>query len=289
VTTADHATALDPRFYPYRADIAADWLAGHVHAARFVPGQMTQVRVGCTALRRSADGRASRDSDLLWGEVFIVYDRQGDWSWGQNQTDGYVGYVPSSALMPLQEPGLASHEVCALRTPLLPQADLKSAAMDYLHLSSRVQVIERQGDYLEIAAGGWLYAPHLVPLTAIVSDHVATARRFMETPYLWGGRSSFGLDCSALVQLSLARAGRAVARDSDIQAKSIGTPVDEGVVAASVGDLLFCDGHVGLLSAPGMLLHANAYHMAVAEEPLPQFIDRIAARGLEITAVRRPQ
>jgi cell wall-associated NlpC family hydrolase len=92
-----------------------------------------------------------------------------------------------------------------------------------------------------------------------------------------------------LVQLSLARAGRAVARDSDIQAKSIGTPVDEGVVAASVGDLLFCDGHVGLLSAPGMLLHANAYHMAVAEEPLPQFIDRIAARGLEITAVRRPQ
>lgn len=284
-----HGDTLDPRFYPFRADIAADWLAGRVTAGRFVRGQSHKVTAGCTPLRRAAAADGPRDSELLWGEIFILYERQDEWAWGQNQTDGYVGYVQAADLAALPEILPPSHEVKALRTPLLPAPDLKQPACDYLHVTTRVEVLGAHGAYSQIADGCWVYSPHLVPLTVVEADHITTARRFMETPYLWGGRSSFGIDCSALVQLSLARAGRAVPRDSDIQAQTIGQLVKGGLEAALPGDFLFCTGHVGMLSAPGMFLHANAHHMAVAEEPLTQFVERIAARGLSITAVRRIQ
>ncbi|MEC8026757.1 MAG: NlpC/P60 family protein, partial [Pseudomonadota bacterium] len=217
---------------------------------------------------------------------FTVFETAVGWAWGQNQTDGYVGYVAAGDLAPLGDAPPPSHEVTALRTPVLPAPDLKEPATDYLHLTCRVAVTGRNGDYLAFA-GGWLFAAHLAPLTALDADVIATARRFLHTPYLWGGRSSFGLDCSALVQLALARAGRAVPRDSDQQEAALGTLVPGGVAAAEAGDLVFCPGHVGWVSGPDRLLHANAHHMAVAEEPLSAFAARIAARGLAISSVRR--
>ncbi|MEC8084689.1 MAG: NlpC/P60 family protein, partial [Pseudomonadota bacterium] len=227
-----------------------------------------------------------RDSELLYGERFTVFETAVGWAWGQNQTDGYVGYVAAGNLAPLGDAPPPSHEVTALRTPVLPAPDLKEPATDYLHLTCRVAVTGRNGDYLAFA-GGWLFAAHLAPLTALDADVIATARRFLHTPYLWGGRSSFGLDCSALVQLALARAGRAVPRDSDQQEAALGTLVPGGVAAAEAGDLVFCPGHVGWVSGPDRLLHANAHHMAVDEEPLSAFVARIAARGLAISSVRR--
>ncbi|MEC8116812.1 MAG: NlpC/P60 family protein [Pseudomonadota bacterium] len=279
-------SALDPRTHPYRADLAADWLAGQVDAARFVAGDDHVVVRGSAPLRRAPAAGARWDSELLYGERFTVFETAVGWAWGQNQTDGYVGYVAAGDLAPLGDAPPPSHEVTALRTPVLPAADLKEPATDYLHLTCRVAVTGRNGDYLAFA-GGWLYAAHLAPLTALDADVIATARRFLHTPYLWGGRSSFGLDCSALVQLALARAGRAVPRDSDQQEAALGTLVPGGVAAAEAGDLVFCPGHVGWVSGPDRLLHANAHHMAVAEEPLSAFAARIAARGLAISSVRR--
>ena len=279
-------SALDPRTHPYRADLAADWLAGRVEAGRFVAGDDHVVVRGSAPLRRAPAAGARRDSELLYGERFTVFETAVGWAWGQNQTDGYVGYVAAGDLAPWGDTPAPDHEVTALRTPVLPTPDVKEPAADYLHLSCRVAVTARTGDYLEFA-GGWLYAAHLAPLTALDADVIATARRFLHTPYLWGGRSSFGLDCSALVQLALARAGRAVPRDSDQQEATLGTLVPGGVAAAEAGDLVFCPGHVGWVSGPDRLLHANAHHMAVAEEPLSAFAARIAARGLAISSVRR--
>ena len=279
-------SALDPRTHPYRADLAADWLAGRVEAGRFVAGDDHVVVRGSAPLRRAPAAGARRDSELLYGERFTVFETAVGWAWGQNQTDGYVGYVAAGDLAPLGDAPPPSHEVTALRTPVLPAPDLKEPATDYLHLTGRVAVTGRNGDYLAFA-GGWLYAAHLAPLTALDADVIATARRFLHTPYLWGGRSSFGLDCSALVQLALARAGRAVPRDSDQQEAALGTLVPGGVAAAEAGDLVFCPGHVGWVTGPDRLLHANAHHMAVAEEPLSAFAARIAARGLAISSVRR--
>lgn len=279
-------SALDPRTHPYRADLAADWLAGRVEAGRFVAGDDHVVVRGSAPLRRAPAAGARRDSELLYGERFTVFETAVGWAWGQNQTDGYVGYVAAGDLAPLGDAPPPSHEVTALRTPVLPAPDLKEPATDYLHLTCRVAVTGRNGDYLAFA-GGWLYAAHLAPSTAGDPDVIATARRFLHTPYLWGGRSSFGLDCSALVQLALARAGRAVPRDSDQQEAALGTLVPGGVAAAEAGDLVFCPGHVGWVSGPDRLLHANAHHMAVAEEPLSAFVARIVARGLAISSVRR--
>ena len=281
-----NAPAPDPRTHPYRPDLAADWLAGRVEATRFVAGDDYLVSRGCAPLRRAPAATARRDSELFYGERFTVFETAAGWAWGQNQTDGYVGYVAAGDLAPLGDAPPPSHEVTALRTPVLPAPDLKEPAADYLHLTCRVAVTGRTGDYLAFA-GGWLYARHLALLTAGDPDIIATARRFLHTPYLWGGRSSFGLDCSALVQLALARAGRAVPRDSDQQEAALGTPVAGGVAAAEAGDLVFCPGHVGWVSGPDRLLHANAHHMAVAEEPLSTFVARLAARGLAISSVRR--
>lgn len=292
---------LDPRVHPYREEVAADWLEGQVEAARFVAAEETIVAVGVLPVREAPNPVARQSTELLYGERFHVYDRvssgDGAWAWGQNQTDGYVGWVRAGALHPATG-GLpaATHEVAALRSHLFPQADLKTVPRDTLHLTTRVRVQETEGGWSRVAAasadgeapGGWLWSRHLVPVTEVEADPVAVARRFMGAPYSWGGRSTYGVDCSGLVQLALARCGRAAQRDSDQQEATAGRAVDDGIAAARAGDLLFMRGHVVFVSAPGMVLHANAHHMAVAEEPLDDFLGRVAAMGLSITRVRRP-
>ena len=143
------------------------------------------------------------------------------------------------------------------------------------------------GDYCRVDAGGWVPRRHLATIGETEADLIETARRFMHTPYLWGGRSSLGMDCSALVQFALMRAGRSAPRDSDQQERSVGTVVDGGVDAALPGDLLYLKGHVVMVAEPDSVIHANAHHMAVAEEPLAGFLERMTSLGLSVTTVRR--
>lgn len=276
---------LDPRELPYRADLAADWLDGKVEAERFVAGEDFAVARGLVSVREAPNAAARQSTELLHGERFTVYERRNGWAWGQNQTDGYVGYLLEDTL---GEIGPApTHEVVGLRSLLFPEPDLKTIPIDILHLTTRVTITDEDRGYARLAGGGWLWSRHLAPIDALEPDYIATARRFMGAPYVWGGRSSIGVDCSGLVQLSLARAGRTVPRDSDQQAAAVGTIVEDGVDAAEPGDLLYMKGHVVILSEPGRVLHANAHHMAVAEEPIGDFLGRIAGMGLEVSVVRR--
>ncbi len=261
-------------------------------SARFVAGHPRQVRQGCVSLKSSPEEGGEQASQLLFGETFTVYDEADGWAWGQCGTDGYVGYVRAAALSPDIAP--PSHHVAALRSFLYAEPALKRPPLDCLSLASSVAVAggERNG-YLPLATGGWMFAGHLARLSVIEPDYVTTALRLLGAPYLWGGRSSLGIDCSALVQVALSAAGIAAPRDSDMQRNEVGVslgpvPADGLGVPFQRGDIVFFPGHVGIMLDHDRLVHATAFVMAVTIEPLAAVIGRTdPTRGGGLLAVRR--
>lgn len=276
---------LDARLTPARPDLAAASLKGLVDAPRFVEGEMRRVAVPVVALRRRPAGDAPLETEALFGERVRLFEEDAEgWAWVQLEADGYVGYLPAEALG--AEGAEPAHKVSALRTFLFPGPDIKLPPREALVFGSRVLVRSVSGGFA-LTADGCLPAVHVVPADVRESDFVAVAARFLGVPYLWGGRSSLGIDCSGLVQTALAAAGIRVPRDSDMQEKAIGTaiPLDTPICR---GDLLFWPGHVGIAEDAHTLLHANAFHMAVAREPLAGALERIKAAGLDLRTIRRP-
>ncbi len=277
----------DLRVTPARGDIAAAHLRGVVEAMRFVDGTQMQIGIGRTALRNAPSDTARRDSELLFGERFIVYESVNGWAWGQAPCDSYVGYVRADALC-TPEPA-PTHRVTALGTPVLYAPDIKSAARDMLPMNAQICVRESAGHYARIGESAFVYARHLAALDTPAPDWVAVAQRFIGVPYVWGGKTSAGLDCSGLIQLALQAAGTNPPRDADMQEAAIGTAVDCDARFANLqrGDLVFWDGHVGVMVDADMLLHANAFHMEVACEPLAQAAARIAQTAGPVTSIKR--
>ncbi len=282
-------TDLDPRLHPYRDDLAAESLRGRIEAPAYVEGRPMQVAAGCIDLRRKPFADAPLDSQLLFGEEVLVFAEAEGWAWVQNKTDRYVGYIRRSAL--IDEIHAPTHVVTALRSFVFPLPDLKAPTLDALSLASSVTVTDTEGAYCRLATGGWIYQRHLAPLDDLEPDYVATAERFIGVPYLWGGRSGLGLDCSALVQLALARAGVLALRDSDHQEATLGTPLDwvPGETQAQRGDLLYSPGHVAIVYDEERVLNANAHAMAVSIEPWRDLEARVIAEsGGGFTGRRRP-
>ncbi len=276
---------LDPRLTPARPDLADIALQGRVSAARFVAGVARRVAVPVAPLRRRPAGDAPLETEALFGEAVTVFEDDAEgWCWVQLDADGYVGYLPGDALT---APGPApTHKVTALRTFVFPGPDIKLPPREALCLGSRVAVRETKGRFA-LTARGAIFAGHLATLDAPPeTDFVEVAGRFLGTPYLWGGRSALGIDCSGLVQAALAACGIAAPRDSDMQEKALGRPLSLDAPLAR-GDLLFWPGHVAIAEAPDVLLHANAHAMAVAREPLRPALDRIAAAGSPLRSLRR--
>jgi cell wall-associated NlpC family hydrolase len=271
---------LEPRLHAFRPDLADARLKGRVSAARFVEGAPRRVVASAAPLKRRPAADAPLDSEVLRGEVFTVFETTADgWSWGQLETDGYVGYVPGDALSPSAPP--PTHRVSALRTFVYPDADMKLPPRTALSFGA-VVAIDRETEtrgtrYLGLAGGeGWIGAPHLSPVGAPpAGDFVAVAERFLEVSYLWGGRTSLGLDCSALVQLSLAAAGHSAPRDSDLQEKMLGEKLERGLAEAKRGDLVFWRGHVAILIDGEYIVHASGSAMTVIIEALADAIARI--------------
>ncbi|MET0921844.1 MAG: NlpC/P60 family protein [Xanthobacteraceae bacterium] len=279
--------ALDPRLTPARADIAAKHLEGKVEAARFVEGELREVAEPQAPLRRAPSPEAPLDTEALKGERVTVYETTDEgWAWGQLESDGYVGWLPAGAL---RSPGPApTHRVVALRTLAFPGPSIKLPPLEALPLGCRLAVARIETPFALTASGGFIPARHIAPLDASESDFVAVAERFVGAPYLWGGKTSLGLDCSGLVQVALATCGIRCPRDSDMQEKALGQPVAAADLSdLRRGDLLFWKGHVAIVRDRETLLHANAFHMAVAAEPINEATARIRAAGSEPTSVRR--
>lgn len=281
-------SGFDKRLTPARPDLAAAHLRGKVEAARFVDGEAMQVIDVSAPVRSLPTSEASLDTEALHGERVTVYEQADEgWSWGQLVGDGYVGWLPSNALV--REMATPTHRVRALRTFVFPKPDIKSPPMASLSFGSAFAMKREEAGFAVSENGGFIPKQHVVASDFYESDPVEVARRFLGTPYLWGGKTSAGLDCSGLVQLSLQSAGKECPRDSDMQqkvGKSVSFSGDEKALIR--GDLIFWKGHVGFYAGEGKLLHANAFHMAVAEERFAEAIKRIRAGGLEILEVRRP-
>ncbi|GLK68892.1 C40 family peptidase [Hansschlegelia plantiphila] len=275
---------LDRRITPARPDVAAAHLRGEVEALRFVEGERRRVAVGHVGIRRAPRSDSPLETEALFGEEVVVYDELEGWAWGQLTTDDYVGYLPSAALSAKLGPG-RTHRVSALRTLLFPSPSIKVPPVDALSMNAQVAVLDVDGRFAELDTGAYAVLSHLEPLGTYEADAVSVAERFIGAPYLWGGRTSLGLDCSALVQMSLAACGLAAPRDSDMQEAALGNPIAPG--DARRGDMVFWKGHVALVRDEATIIHANAHAMAVAIEGFEAAVARIREAGDEITSVRR--
>ena len=268
----------DKRLTPARLDVAAAHLKGKVEAVRFVSGETFRVKRGRVSLRAKPSDEAAQETELLFGEMFTVYENKNGWAWGQLAPDDYVGYVRAEALT---APGETNARVSALMTPLLSAPDVKAPALDMLPLNARVAVTKRENGFAELSGGGFIADVHL---DKAASDWVAVVEKFIGVPYVWGGKTFAGLDCSGLIQTARHAAGLKCPRDTDMQLAALGEAVSE---APRRGDLVFWKGHVGVMLDATRLLHANAFHNEVAIEAFSEAKARIASAGFEVLVIKR--
>ncbi|HZL39619.1 MAG TPA: NlpC/P60 family protein [Pseudolabrys sp.] len=276
--------ALDPRINPFRPELAAKHLQGQVEAKRFVEGVRHEVAEPIVGLRRTPSHEARLDTQALFGERVIVYETTDEgWAWAQLEADGYVGWLSAGAL---GKTGKApTHKVSVPRTLGFPGPDIKLPPAVALPMGAQL-AITKLDERFGVTTNGWhLPLAHLAPLKARQPDFVAVAEEFLHAPYLWGGKTSLGIDCSGLVQAALQASGHACPRDSDMQEMALGKLSSLGELRC--GDLVFWKGHVAIASDGETLLHANAHAMAVAIEPVTDAVARIKAAGSEVTSVKR--
>lgn len=253
------------------------------------PSRPVQVRAGSIPVREGPLPDARLATEALFGEILDVFEEQHGFALVQCQRDRYVGWVPLAGLSErLLEP---THRITVPHTHAYAEPDLKSAPRLVLSLGAKVSVIAEEGDWRHCRDAGWVYHRHLDVLTAQAEDPVSVAEQYIATPYLWGGRSGLGLDCTGLTQQSFEAAGVLLPRDSDMQFAWAGEDIPgwQGPGALQRGDLVFWKGHVGIMTDPEHLLHANAWHMAVVREPVDGAISRIAMYYAEPIGARRIQ
>ncbi|NLS01903.1 C40 family peptidase [Rhizobium sp. P32RR-XVIII] len=282
-------TMLDRRLHAYRPDLAEASLEGKVEALRFVSGTPARIAVPVAPLRPQPDLSKGIDTELLFGEDMVVFDRADGWCWVKAGSDGYVGYLPEATLSEGQAE--STHVVTVQRTFLYPEPELRKPHQSVLSMGSRVRVTgeaEARGNhYVVLDDGTAIFAKHVQPIGAGGDDdYVEIASRFMNTPYLWGGRSGLGIDCSGLVQLALLMTGRSAPRDTDMQAAGLGEVIDRSELRR--GDLVFWKGHVAIMEDPETILHANGHTMTVARENFEAAVKRIGWLYDQPTGYRRP-
>jgi cell wall-associated NlpC family hydrolase len=276
----------DPRLTPCRADLAAESLRGRVEAPHFASPRARRITIGVVSLRRAPSASAPQETQALFGEAVDVYDERDGWAWVQLSRDDYVGYLPIETLGPVA--AAATHRVVTVRTHLYPDASIKTPPTLALSMGSVLTVDSVDERFSRLAGGGFVIASHVAPVGAVEIDFVAVAERFLYAPYLWGGRTSEGIDCSGLAQGALARVGVQAPRDTDMQEKVLGEPLPPGSRDLRRGDLVFWKGHVGVMSDAVNMLHANGHAMMVTLEPLAEAERRTQQKGGgEVTSIRR--
>lgn len=283
----------DPRLSAYRADLADIRLKGEVEARRYVEGIEARVMAERVTLKRSPRPDAPQDSELLYGENVLIFEKKDGWAWIQNETDGYVGYCPEKALAP-RAPDAPTHRITVPRSFAFPEPDIKVPPVRSLFMSVDVTVTETDIDpkkrFVRLSDGSFALSGHMTALDVLSGSPLDQVEKFMNVPYLWGGKTAGGLDCSGIIQVALLATGCPCPRDTDMQEKALGRDIgfagDFGILEA--GDLVFWKGHVGMVDRTGNIVHANATDMAVTRGPAEKICAHIRnIESLEVTSVKR--
>jgi cell wall-associated NlpC family hydrolase len=279
-------TMLEKRLNAFRGDLADLRLKGKVDAKVFREGSLMQLTVPIATLHRAPAPDAPQETQVLFGETLRVFDLADGWAWVQLEQDGYVGYIRHDFLSAnIHNP---THHVIAPSTLLYPKPSIKTHPAKYLPMNAQLSVTAIQDQFVELATGGFVFASHVTSATKKNPDFVEVAKQFLHTPYLWGGKSSHGIDCSGLVQTALQACGTKCPRDADMQESELGTALRiNDLDGLKRGDLVFWDGHVGVMENDTTLLHANGYYMQVTSEPLREVVARSDATGKPVTSIKR--
>ncbi|MCZ2158048.1 NlpC/P60 family protein [Bartonella sp. 220] len=279
----------DPRLYAFRNDLADKRLETEITALRFVQGEKKRVNTAVAGLFKENNKKSERQTECLLGEELLIFEQGETMSWGQSLKDGYVGYIDTTVLCTSNVK--QTHVVSVPRTFQYLQADLRGPMEYPLSMGSKVSVvdeIEVHGTpYSILENGKAIFTHHLSPIGHVYEDYVTVAETFIRTPYLWGGVSGFGIDCSGLVQLSMIMSGQMVLRDTDMQQKTIGKQLTDHDKLQR-GDLIFWKGHVAIMIDQENIIHANGFSMDVMIEPLEKAITRIAQKHQYPVEKRRP-
>jgi hypothetical protein len=281
----------DKRLTPGRQDIADISLKDHFPSDQYVEGSVSECIIGNSALRDAPNPSARRTTELLFGEHFNILEEKDGWAWGQAQYDKYVGYIPAIALKPI------SHNVHArVSSPLTwaySEADLKSHPIRGLSMGACLPEPkeEKLNGFCHFPDIGWVWNKYVTPLNKNL-DFMILAEKFLDAPYLWGGKTALGIDCSGLTQITLGLAGVPLPRDTDQQELALGhefnLPDWQDTGALTRGDMVFFPGHVGLMVDDKNIIHANATHMATTINPLKEVIDIVARQNkTPVTSVKR--
>jgi cell wall-associated NlpC family hydrolase len=259
---------MDRRLTPFNGRVALEMLRGQVAADAWTTGEAARLVQPLADLCARPDG--ARDRQLLLGADLLVIDRQGDWAFVLSKADGYCGWLRANALGPDHS---VTHRVAAPASHLYVEPDLKSPDLIALSMGTLLQVRETVGAFARVH-GGYVPTCHLRALENPADDPVTVAETLIGTPYLWGGNSRWGIDCSGLVQIACQACGIPCPGDSDMQAKSLGQVLPDGTPPRR-GDLLFWPGHVAWVCDKAAILHATAHGMTVLREPLDAALHRI--------------
>jgi cell wall-associated NlpC family hydrolase len=277
------ADTLDPRLHAFRPDLADQRLEGRVEAKAFVAGKPMRVAVPVAPVLKSPECDAVQTTQALMGEDCTVFETRDGFSWLQLKADGYVGYVEQHLLT--DDQSTLTHRVSVASTLAFPKPDLRSRPAQQVPLNALVNVVATQGPFSELSNGSFVFTIHLSPRETVKPDFVAVAEMFLNTPYLWGGKTIHGIDCSGLVQTALAACGISAPRDSDMQEKQLGRLANDKDYRR--GDLVFWKGHVGIMFDSKNLLHANGHFMRTVIEPLADAVQRSNENGNPVTSIKR--